>query len=159
MVFLPLTRQEARSLQRDGRTTRELVAHAATPALLAAHDLDESTLEDAEYAALVYAGVASLAMTGTADELRLVVAAELPAGQLSADPDDPYGRVQVLDVRWTDVRALFSDEQAAGPQVALARAAAAGRSVSQALTLPAVEAVTDDHDLLWFAPEELDRLP
>lgn len=157
MVFLPLTREAAQSLRRDGRTTGELVAHAATPALLTAHDLDESTREDAEYAALVYAGVSSL--TGSGDALRLVLAADLPVGQLTADPDDPYGRVQVHDVRWADVRALFSDDQPAAVAVAAARAAAAGRSVAEALTLAAVDAVTDDHDLLWFAPEELDRLP
>ena len=53
----------------------------------------------------------------------------------------------------------FSDEEAATAAVAAARAAAAGLPLTDALALSAVETVLEEHDLLWFAPEELDQLP
>jgi hypothetical protein len=57
------------------------------------------------------------------------------------------------------VRALFADEPAALQAVSLASEKVTGDSLATALTTPEVAAVLDNHDLLWFAPEELDQLP
>jgi hypothetical protein len=158
LVFVPLSRADARALRDAGVTEAELPAYAATPSLLAAHGFAESDREEAEYAALSYAG-AHAAVTDTPETLRLVLAADVPVEQVSADPDSAYGLVRVGGLRWTEVQALFSDEEAAAAAVAAARQAAAGRELDVALTLPAVEVAVDEADLLWFAPEELDRLP
>jgi hypothetical protein len=83
----------------------------------------------------------------------------VPAGQVAEAPGDFYGEVTVRGLRWDDVQALFSDEPAATGAVARAREVAAGRPVPEALDQPPVQELLDEHDLLWFAPEELDRLP
>lgn len=155
-VFVPILRTTAAVLRR-GQSLSGLVGHAATPALLRAHRYDASTLEDADYAALSYAGARAV-LEPNGDPLRLVLAAEVQAGDIEVDADDPYGQVLVrLD--WVGVQALFADESAAAQAVALARIAAAGSTFEQALALPAVESLDAEHDLLWFTPDELDHLP
>lgn len=158
MLFLPITRAEA-ALLRDGRAVTDRAAHAATPALLRAHAFDHDSLEDAEFTALTYAGVHAVLETVQPGGLRLVLAAEVPASDATADPGDPYGQVRVRQLRWTSVRALFADEPAARAALALAVTEAAGLPLAEAVALPAVDVLVDEHDLLWFAPEELDHLP
>jgi hypothetical protein len=157
MVFVPVTRGEATALREQGVLGPGLVGHAATPALMSSHDYDESTREDAEYAALTYAG-ARAALTGEAGTLRLVLAVEVPPAVASVDPEDAYGRTEISALRWADVRALFADEPAAGAALALARRAADGLELGEALDTPELAGLVDEHDLLWFAPEELDQL-
>ncbi|MET0694222.1 MAG: hypothetical protein ABWY56_09830, partial [Propionibacteriaceae bacterium] len=82
MVFVPLSVQAARALREDGAIAGPLAGHAATPALMRAHDYDEAALEDAEFAALSYAGIAAVTVAGD-DPLRLVVAAELSPNGIS----------------------------------------------------------------------------
>lgn len=165
MVYVPLTRAQATRLrvgaEQDAGRARdeaEVVGHAATAALIRAHD-DDRSLEEAEFVALGCAGVRALLDPSGGVELRLVLAAEVPGSTLEADPEDPYGQVQVRALTWSSVRALFSDEPSAAAAVARARTAAAGHTLVEALALPAVQALTDEFDLLWFAPEELDQLP
>lgn len=159
MVFLPLTRADVLALRDSGTAPPgEVVGHAATPSLLRSHGYDVATLEDAEYAALSYAGVHALTLA-KADPLRLVLAAEVPPAQLSAVSDDPFGSVAVSELSWRDVHALFADEPAAAAAVARARTEVRGLRLAAASTLAAVEALLDNHDLLWYAPEELDLLP
>lgn len=157
MVFVPSTRRRAAAL-RDGGPAAPLVGHAATPGLLRAHGLDSSLVEDGEFAALGYAAVRAALEPG-ADKLRLVLAADVPTAGVEVDAENPYGLVSVRGLRWSMVRALFADESVAAPTVAAASAAAAGRTLDEALALPEVERLSDDHDLLWFNPDELDRLP
>jgi len=157
MVFVPLASADAAVLRSEGKreSAAELVGVAATPPMMAWHDFGASELEDAEFAALSYAGV--LALRSAADPLRLVLAVEPALGQLSAT-DDPYGRTAVAALHWADVRALFVDEPAAADAVAAARDAAGSSDLAGALELPAVQALLEKHDLLWYAPEELDQL-
>jgi hypothetical protein len=157
MVFVPLSRARALGLRESGVLADEQAGHAATESLMQAHDYDASTLEDAEFAALRYAGVQAL--DDSDEPTRLILAADLTPSQVSVADADPYGRVTVRDLRWADVQALFSDEESAAAAVAAARAAAAGLAFDDMLALPAVDALLEEHDLLWFAPEELDRLP
>ena len=56
-------------------------------------------------------------------------------------------------------RSLFADEPAAEPAVDRARADVAGLSLVEAAAIEAVAALQGEFDLLWFALDELDRLP
>ncbi len=153
MVYVPLPASHARSL-REGETLARVAGHAATPSLRAVLDLPPDD-EEADYAALNAAGVAALA--GLPGSRRLVLAAEV--GDLQViDLRGASGEVEVSDLRWTQVRSLFADEEVAGSAVTAAAAAATGVALADAYGLPAVVALTESHDLLWFAPEELDAL-
>lgn len=156
LVFVPMSRAAAVAL-RQGQAHDGLAGHAATPELLRVHGYDASSLEDAEYAALCYAGARAV-LDPSPDPLRLVLAAEVDTDDVEVDPGDPYGQVLVR-VSWSDVQALFADEAGAAPAVAAARTAANGSSFEEALDLAAVEALDAEHDLLWFTPDELDHLP
>jgi hypothetical protein len=112
-------------------------------------------MEEAEYAALSNAGVLALVLKPS--EPRLVVAAEV-AEQQVRDLGQPHGEVEVDGLAWAQVRAFFADEPDALRAVTLAGKAVAGQNLAAALAAPAVAAVLDDYDLLWFAPDELDQL-
>jgi hypothetical protein len=116
---------------------------------------DDTVIQEAEYAALSYAGVLSLVLKPGSP--RLVAAAEVPANQLT-DLGGPLGEVEVRGLTWNQVQALFSDETAAADATRLASQVVAGESLAAALAAPEVGAVLDEYDLLWFAPEELDQL-
>jgi Family of unknown function (DUF6912) len=118
--------------------------------------LETGTLiEEAEYAALNYAGVLALVLNPGSP--RLVVAAAVQPGQLG-DLGEPLGEVEVRDLAWTQVRALFAEEPAAIEAASLAGEVVAGQSLTAALAEPEVGEMLDRYDLLWFAPEELDQL-
>ena len=153
MVYVPLPHTRATAL-RDGDTPSALAGHAATASLRRALDLTPDD-EEGDYAALNAAGVAAL--DGLAGERRLVLAAEVADAQV-ADHRGPSGEVEVTGLTWAQVRSLFADEEVAGPAVRAAAGAASGVALEQAYDLPAVAALADAHDLLWFAPEELDAL-
>ena len=153
MVFVPMTWYEAAAL-RSGTPANRYRACAATPRLVASMEGD-AVIEEAEYAALSYAGVLSLALKPGVP--RLVVAAEVRPNQLT-DLGGPLGEVDVRDLTWDQVRSLFGDESAAVEATRLASEVAAGESLAAALAAPEVGAVVDEYDLLWFAPEELDQL-
>jgi hypothetical protein len=166
MIFVPLSRKQATEL-RDAahRSTDSVgpeqpagwVGHTTTRAMMSSHEYDASRLEDAEYAALCYAGVRALTVAD--DRLRLVVAVDVPDNEIRSGAD-PYGEVRADRLRWQAVTALFADEATTAPFVSAARSAMeSGTTLGQALEVPAVERLMDEHDLLWFAPEELDALP
>ena len=152
MAYVPLDRQRARSLRDSGTLPGPVAAHAVTPALLRAHDLTASD-EDAEYTALAYAGVSAL-LTGS-DPLRLVLAADVDA----TDSDDPFGRVDLVGLGWTQVVSLFADEAGSSGRIAEARERAVAADLETAVDDVRVESLLDACDLLWFSPDELDRLP
>lgn len=156
MVYVPLDRRQALRLREAGALAGPLPGHAATPALLAAHDLGPDA-DDADYTALAYAGVSGL-LTGK-DPLRLVVAAEIDPAPDADHPDDAFGRITIDRLDWSRVSSLFADETASAERIARARALAAGLSLVEAVDAEQVEVLLDECDLLWFAPEELDRLP
>lgn len=153
MVFVPMTRDEAVAL-RSGTAADGYHGCAATPSLVAAMEAD-TLIEQAEYAALSYAGALALALKPTSP--RLVAAAEVQADQLS-DLGGPLGEVRVRELMWHQVRALFADEPGATEAARLASELVAGQSLAVALAVPEVGAVLDEYDLLWFAPDELDDL-
>ncbi|GAA3696098.1 hypothetical protein GCM10022204_10070 [Microlunatus aurantiacus] len=151
-VFVPLTLDAARQLRTVG-SARDLVGYAAGPGLrtwLSEARLDD---EEADYVALNHAGVAALTLDDTAPT-RIVLAVDRDV----ADGDD-LGAVTVAQLDWVAVRSLFADEGAAASAVLAARAAVRGSDLAAALSAPAVEALQESYDLLWYAPDELDALP
>jgi hypothetical protein len=153
MVFVPLPLATARAL-RAGQPCSPVRGFAATPGLRRA--LGPGTAdEEADFAALDTAGVAAL--QGLADSRRLVLAAEVPDGQVR-DRGGELGEVEVRGLEWRQVRSLFADEESAGGSVRAAAAAAAGTALVMAFDVPAVIELSDTTDLLWYAPEELDGL-
>jgi hypothetical protein len=159
LTFVPVRPDEALTLRR-GEDLPIRTGCAATPSLVAALEADEaepgSVTEEAEFAALSYAGVLSL-FYGSGP-IRLVLAADLESAQLIGS--SPYGELHVRDLRWSQIRALFADEAEAAEAVLRARSALAeggeAYTLAAALEVAAVGKLLDDYDLLWFAPEELD---
>jgi hypothetical protein len=153
LVFVPVSRAEALALRagadlggREGCAPTAGLADSLRPT---------AVTEEVQFAALSHAGV--LAMSAGSDPLRLVLAADAADGQVT-DWGSELGEVTVADLRWAQVQALFADEPTAEPSVARARAESAGLGLAEALVTDAVAALQSEFDLLWFAPEELDRL-
>ena len=152
LVFVPLDRETAYAL-RTGPGLGPRPGCAPTAELSASIGPDAVT-EEIEFAALSHAGV--LALTSTTDPLRLVLAADVEAGQVQESGDGP-GQVLVAGLQWWQVQSLFADEPDAAGAVARARSAAKGRAPTEAMGRDEVTELLDACDLLWFAPEELDR--
>jgi hypothetical protein len=153
MVFVPMTWDAAVDL-RSGIAADHYRACAATSAFVASMETGTS-IEEAEYAALGYAGVLALVLNPGSP--RLVVAAEVQPGQL-IDLCEPLGEVEVRELGWNQVRALFADEPAALEAMGMVSKVVAGQSLAAALAPPEVGRILDEYDMLWFAPEELDQL-
>ena len=152
LVFVPLDRETAYALRAG---TDPGPRPGCTPtAGLAASVGPDAVSEEIEFAALSDAGV--LALTSTTDPLRLVLAADVEADQVE-ESGDAIGQVVVSRLRWPQVQSLFADEPEAAAAVAKARAAAEAVPLAEALDPNEVTALLDAYDLLWFAPEELDR--
>jgi hypothetical protein len=153
LVFVPVARAEAVAL-RAGADLGERRGCAPTAGL--AGSLGPlAVAEEVEFAALSHAG--ALALTAGSDPLRLVLAADVADRQVT-DRGSELGEVSVTGLRWTQVQALFADEPTAEPSVARARAESTGLGLVEALGTDAVAALQSEFDLLWFAPDELDRL-
>ena len=153
MVFVPVAMAAALAL-RAGEPVPPARGFAATPSLRRALGPGTDD-EEADFAVLSAAGVAVL--DGLVGSRRLVLAAEVPEGHVS-DRGGDLGEVEVRDLGWRQVQALFADEESAAAAVRAAASAAAGVAVEAAFDLPAVVELTDTFDLLWYAPEELDGL-
>jgi len=154
IVYLPASVDQAVRL-RAGEPLPGRRGYAATPSLLAAAGFAPRDQEDAGYTALSHAGVQAL-LAGPTDR-RLVLAADTDR---VTDLADPYGAVEVADLAWRQVWALYYDEPEAADAVrAAADSVRPDDTVAEALGRPEVGRLLDEHDLLWFDPTELDRLP
>ena len=157
LAFIPASMEQAKEVRR-GFDPGPCRGCAVTPALLRALE-PQITTDEAEFAALSNAGV--LALGVGSESTRLVLAADVEPAQITG-LEDPSGEVTVSSLSWAQVRALFIDEPGAAEAVRkgrLAVAEAAGEvTVAAAMALPEVGKLLDGHDLLWFAPEELDHL-
>jgi hypothetical protein len=153
MIFVPMVRDDVVAL-RTGAGANRYQGCAATPSLVGSIGAG-TVMEEVEYAALSNAGVLALLLKPRSP--RLVVAAEVLAEQVT-DLRQPHGEIEVHELTWAQVRALFADEPAASETIALASQAVAGQSLEAALAAREVGAVLDEYDLLWYAPEELDQL-
>lgn len=167
-VYVPLTLSGLAEAYKTGELGAgpdgAVVAYAVTPALREWY-LSED-IEELEYAALSRAALASLRLLAAdpgAVRRRVVVAVDVPDGAASADPDrvlDPaaLGEVRVAGpVRLAKAAAVHVDASDAEADVAAAagalEAADGGDDDAQFVVDGA-----EDHELLWFATQEIPNL-
>jgi hypothetical protein len=148
-IFIPVSQAMLRTLVRDGALPGPLDACAVTDALRAWYP--EGDDEDLEFAAQSRA--ADLCLPLIVDDVplrRLVLAADTLVERAPA-VDELVGVRAISGLTLDTVVALFADSPEAEPAL---RAALAALASSAADVPPEVE-VLDDHELAWFAPEEL----
>ena len=164
-VYVPLTLPALAEAHRTGELGAEpLLAYAVTPALREWYLSDD--IEELEYAALSRAALASLRLLAAdqaAPRRRVVVAVDVPDRATAVDPDrglDPaaLGEVRVTGpVRLAKAAAVHVDAGDAEADVtaaAKALAAADGGDDDAQFVVDGAE----DHELLWFAPQEIANL-
>ncbi|MFE9024533.1 DUF6912 family protein [Streptomyces sp. NPDC007808] len=164
-VYVPLTLPGLAEAYKTGELgTGPLVAYAVTPGLREWYLSDD--IEELEYAALNRAALASLrllAADAAAVRRRVVVAVDVPDGVAVTDPDrglDPaaLGEVRIDGgVALAKAAAVHVDSGDAEADVASAaealEAADGGDDDAQFVVDGA-----DDHELLWFATQEIPNL-
>ncbi|MER7402220.1 hypothetical protein ABT373_06905 [Streptomyces sp. NPDC000070] len=164
-VYVPLTLPGLAEAYRTGELgTGPFVAYAVTPGLREWYLSDD--IEELEYAALSRAALASLRLLAAEPEAprrRVVVAVDVPDRVASADPDRGLDPAALGEVRVAGSVALA---KAASVHVDAADAEADVTAAAEAL--PAADAGDDDaqfvvdgaedHDLLWFATQEIPNL-
>jgi hypothetical protein len=140
----------SRELADLGRGSRleDRPAWAATEALAADLGASPDDVETLEWSALVYASVEALARHGA----RLVAVAQ--AG-LADEAEPGRGRLGALD--WKQVTAVFADDPAAAPVVAVLGPAIAGLDVDAAWEHPGLAQFASETGLLWYDASELAR--
>ncbi|MDN7122699.1 hypothetical protein INN71_15015 [Nocardioides sp. ChNu-153] len=149
-VFVPLTSSELARVVAEGRLAGPFRAHAATPALEEAWP-DGST-EEWEYAAQAAAGTESLARRVEGDQpRRLVLAADVPQVRPLDDEAEPTLVEVEADVPWKRIASAHVDV------VDLPPAAVAAYLSGEELP-DSVDGVELDHDLAWFATQEIRTL-
>ncbi|MFF1546186.1 DUF6912 family protein [Streptomyces sp. NPDC058291] len=164
-VYVPLTLPALAEAHKTGELGSEpLVAYAVTPALREWYVSDD--IEELEYAALSRAALASLRLLAAdagVPRRRVVVAVDVPDRAAAVDPDrglDPaaLGEVRVTGaVRLAKAAAVHvdaGDAQADVTAAAEALAAADGGDDDAQFVVDGAE----DHELLWFAPQEIPNL-
>ena len=156
-VYLPSTLPAVARLVRTGQIDSPAHGHAVTPALrewYSSGDIDEL-----EYVAMMHAAKASLRLLQADPAVprrRVVLAVELPAEQVVADPglDEP-GLVKVTGpVLVRDVVSGHIDDLAAAAEIAEAVAALPAADGGDADARFIVDGA-DGHELLWYATQEL----
>ncbi|GAA3739402.1 DUF6912 family protein [Salinactinospora qingdaonensis] len=148
-IYLPSTLPALATLLKEGRVEgAPLTAYAATAALRQAHGDDE---EEVEYAAMMAAADASLELLAAdpaAPRRRVVIAARLGEGAVR-EPEEPGAQparvVLAGPVPLKRVVSAHVDDPAAADDVAAA------------LTEPDA-GHTEDHELMWYATQELPYL-
>ncbi|MFF3504821.1 DUF6912 family protein [Streptomyces sp. NPDC003247] len=165
-VYVPLTLPGLAEAHETGRlgVAGPLVAYAVTPALCEWYLSDD--MEELEYAALGRAALASLRLLAAdpgAPRRRVVVAVDVPDGAATADPDrgaDPAapGEVRVAAAlplaKAASVHVDAPDAETDVTAAARALAAADGGDDDAQSVVDGAE----DHELLWFATQEIPHL-
>jgi hypothetical protein len=164
-VYVPLTLPGLAEAYKTGELgTGPFVAYAVTPALREWYLSDD--IEELEYAALNRAGLASLRLLAAdpgAARRRVVVAVDVPDGTAQADPDRGLDPAALGEVRVTGSVALARaaavhvdmDDAAADVTAAAEALAAADRGDDDAQF---VVDGAEDHELLWYATQEIPNL-
>jgi hypothetical protein len=164
-VYVPLTLPRLAELRRTGQSgPAPLTAYAVTPALREWYR--EGGQEELEYAALSRAAEASLRLLAADPEAprrRVVLAADVPERAAVTDPDralaaEALGEVGLTEpVPVTRAAAVHVDAAEAEPDVAAASAAVAAADLGDEDARFTVDGASD-HELLWYAVQEIDRL-
>ncbi|MCC9158456.1 hypothetical protein LZP81_29995 [Streptomyces parvulus] len=164
-VYVPLTLSGLAEAHRTGELgTGQLLAHAVTPALRDWYRSDDT--EELEYAALGLAAQASLRLLAAgsdADRRRVVVALDVSDGAVSAGPageseDAAPGEVRVAGpLRLAKAAAVHVDSADALADVSAAAEALAAADGGDDAARSVVDGA-DDHELLWYATQEIPNL-
>ncbi len=156
-IYLPITLPGLAAALDSGRlSTDGQPAHAVTPALRESYT--SADLEELEYAAMSAAARSSLDLLAAdprAPRRRVVIAADVPDQAVRAHPGGVPSRVEVrLDLPLREVAAVHIDDPAAMPDVAAAVEALGPAAAGDEDAAWVLDAVTD-HELLWYAAQEL----
>ncbi|MEU8650510.1 DUF6912 family protein [Streptomyces sp. NPDC048737] len=162
-VYVPLTLPGLAEAHKAGElgSSGPLVACAVTPGLREWYVSDD--IEELEYAALGRAALASLRLLASdpgAPRRRVVVAVDVPDGAATSDPGrapDPaaLGEVRVTGpVRLAKAAAVHIDADDAEADVAAAVEALPGADAGDDDAQFVVDGA-EDHELLWFAAQEI----
>ncbi|MET8612015.1 DUF6912 family protein [Streptomyces misionensis] len=164
-VYVPLTLPGLAEAHRTGELgAGPFLAYAVTPALREWYLSDD--IEELEYAALGRAALASLrllAADADAPRRRVVVAVDVADGAATVDPDrglDPaaLGEVTVnVTVPLAKAAAVHVDADDAEQDVTAAAEALAAADDGDDDAQFLVDGA-DDHELLWFATQEIPNL-
>ncbi|NUV65057.1 DUF6912 family protein [Streptomyces sp. CAI-85] len=170
-VYVPLTLSGLTEAHKTGELgSGPLVAYAVTPALREWYDSED--IEELEYAALGQAALASLRLLDAdrgAPRRRVVVAVDVADRIVEVDPDpDPGhdrendaaepGEVRVTGrVALAKAAAVHVDADGAEAAVAAAAEALAAADGGDGGARSVVDGA-EDHELLWFAPQEIPNL-
>jgi hypothetical protein len=164
-VYIPTTLAVLADAYRAGELgPAPLDAFAVTPGLREWYVSDD--IEELEYAALTRAAQASLRLLAAAPQVprrRVVVAVDVPDAGVRPDPDrsldpDAVGAVRLLQpVVLGEAAAVHADAADAEADVAAAAeavTAADGGDTDAQFTVDGAE----DHELLWYATQEIPHL-
>lgn len=159
-VYLPMTFRALAAAAAAGEfAPPPLLAYALTPALREWYASGDA--EELEYAALTDAGrecLRLLARDPAQPARRVVVAADVADGAITLTPDPHPAAVLVgVPVRLADVASVHVDPREVEADI---RAAAAAVNAADAGDLDAGFVVdgVEDHDLHWYATQEIDAL-
>lgn len=163
-VYVPLTVAGLRAVLAQGRLgPAPLTGYAVTPALREAlqdelRDGPAEGVEELEYAALRQAAAASLRLLAAdpdAPRRRVVLAADVAGNVARPGADDEPAQVRLLEpVALAQVAAGHVDDAAAEAAVTAGVAALSAAVAGDAGARAAVDAV-ENHELLWYATQEL----
>lgn len=136
------------------------VAYAVTPGLREWYR--EGDLEELEYVALLHASLASLRLLArepaTERPRRVVLAADLPDAAVTAAPDVDQAAVRLsVPVTVTMVASAHVDDPAAAGEVAQAVRCVDRADAGDDDARFVVDGL-DDHELQWYAVQEIDFL-
>jgi hypothetical protein len=157
-VYLPFTLPTLVTLLADNQTAAPPVrGFAVTPALREWYSSGDE--EELEYVAMTQAARASLRLLQAdpgAPVRRVVLAAEVPAGQVVsvAGFDEPAVVEIKVPVRLADVVSGHVDDPRAGPDVQAAIAALTAADSGDEDARFTVDGA-EGHELLWYATQEL----
>jgi hypothetical protein len=160
-VYLPATLPLLARLSKDGEISLA-DGFAVTESLRAWYA--EGDEEELEYAALTAAALASLRQLAAEPEgprRRVVIASDIPDARVAVAvvgaAEEP-GVIKITGpVRLVDIASVHVDEAGAREPVTAAARSLAAADEGDAAALLAVDAL-EDHDLLWYAAQELGDL-
>ncbi|MEV5510533.1 DUF6912 family protein [Streptomyces orinoci] len=159
-VYVPLTLPGLAAAHQAGELgPAPLNGCAVTPALREWYRSDD--LEELEYAALGRAAQGSLRLLAAdpaAPRRRVVVAVEVPEGAVAAgDPGEPGAVRLARAVPLAKAAAVHLDAEEAAAEVAAAAAALDAADQGDEDARFTVDSA-DDHELMWFAVQEIPNL-
>jgi hypothetical protein len=159
-VYLPATTTQLRELESSGQLgTAPVTAFAVTPGLREWYVDDD--VEALEYAAMIEAARASLRLIDAdhaAARRRVVVAADVPDGEVSVRDDVDRGVVHVsVPVALADVASVHMDDHDAEAAVSAAAAAIAAADLGDEAAQDTVDDV-EGFELSWYASQEIGPL-